>query len=175
MSAALRLSLVLGAVLLAGVPPAAAQDAASALPFQLVRPDGPSAPPLVVTLRDALTRARENDAQYRATAADAESAREDRVQAKSSLLPALSHTTQYLGTQSNDVLPGGRFVTNDGVHVFRSWAVVHQEISAKTLLMTPYPAGGSRRSAGQRPSRGRAARLAVTDPHLLRWRSPNGV
>jgi len=138
MSAGLRFSLVVGAVGLLAASPAAAQGAAAAPPLQLVRPDGPSAPPPVVTLRDALERARENDAQYRATAADAESAREDRVQAKSSLLPALSHTTQYLGTQSNDVLPSGRFVTNDGVHVFRSWAVVHQELSARTLLKAPY-------------------------------------
>src|SRR6201999_2066192 len=87
---------------------------------------------------DALERARENDAQFRSTAAEVELGREDRAQAKASLLPALSHSTQYLGTQSNDVLPSGRFVANDGVHVFRSWAVVHQEISAKTLLRAPY-------------------------------------
>ncbi len=134
MSTALRSSLVLGAVVLLGGATAGAQGAAAGSGLQLARPEGPSAPPVVMTLHDALERAKENDAQFRATLADTDSIREDRVQAKAGLLPALSHTTQYLGTQSNDVLPSGRFVTNDGVHVFRSWAVLQGEISAKTLL-----------------------------------------
>jgi outer membrane protein TolC len=117
---------------------AGAQDAPATPPLQFVQPQGSAAPPVVVTLQDALDRARSNDAQFRSVVTDVETAREDRVQAKSSLLPALSHTTQYLGTQSNGVLPSGRFVTNDGVHVFRSWAVVRQELSPNTLSMTPY-------------------------------------
>jgi hypothetical protein len=88
-----------------------------------------------VTLRDALERARENDAQFRTIAADAESALEDRVQAKSSLLPALSHTTQYLGTQSNDVLPR---VDSSATMASTSFARGRssREISARTWLKT---------------------------------------
>ena len=133
-----RLTLVVGACALLVPLRGAAQEVPAAAAVQLVHPEGPSAPPVVVTLQDALERAKENDAQFLSTAADLDVAREDRAQAKSSLLPAVSHTTQYLGTQSNDVLPSGRFVTNDGVHVFRSWAVVRGEISARTLLRTPY-------------------------------------
>src|SRR5262249_10212718 len=115
-----------------------AQETPTSPPLQLAQPEGTAAAPVVITLADALERARMVDATFQASAADAAVAREERVQAKSSTLPALSHTTQYLGTQSNDVLPSGRFVTNDGVHVFRSWAVVHQEVSAKTVLQAPY-------------------------------------
>ena len=109
-----------------------AQEAQTGPPLQLVQPEGQSASPVVVTLRDALERASKNDAQFQSTAADAQIAREDRAQAKSALLPALSHTTQYLGTQGNGVLPTGRYVTNDGVHVYRSWAVLRPEISPNT-------------------------------------------
>ena len=137
MNAALRSSLVVGAFVLRAASWAGAQDVPTGSPLQLVRPEGPSAPPAVVTLHGALERAKENDAQFRSSVADVEVAREERAQAKSSLLPGLSHTTQYLGTQSGP-LPSGRFVTNDGVHVFPSWAVLHQELSARTLLRTPY-------------------------------------
>ena len=99
---------------------------------QLVQPQGPAAPPPVITLQDALDRAKQVDAQYNLALADAVVAREDRLQAKASLLPSVSHTTQYLGTQGNGVAPSGRFVTNDGVHVYRSWGVVHQDITPNT-------------------------------------------
>src|SRR5437667_4249210 len=105
---------------------------------QLLQPQGPAAPPPVITLQDALDRAKQVDAQYNLALADAVVAREDRLQAKASLLPSVSHTTQYLGTQGNGVAPSGRFVTNDGVHVYRSWGVVHQELSPNTILMTGY-------------------------------------
>ena len=120
MSARVRSGLAVCIIVLLPASRATAQDVPAGPPLQLVRPEGSSAPPAVVTLHDALERARENDAQFRSSVADAESAREDRQQARSALLPAFSHTTQYLGTESNGVLPSGRFVTNDGVHVFRS-------------------------------------------------------
>jgi outer membrane protein len=63
-------------------------------------------------------------------------AREDRVQARSSLLPGVSQTTQYHATQGNGVLPSGRFVSNDGVHMYRSWGVVRQDVTADTFLKT---------------------------------------
>jgi outer membrane protein TolC len=119
-------------------PRTAAQSTESGAPIQLVQPQGPGAPPVVITLQDALDRAKTNDAQFQLAIADAQIAREDRVQAKSSLLPALSQNTAYLGTQGNGLLPSGRFVTNDGVHVYRSWGVLHQELSANTVLLTGY-------------------------------------
>jgi len=106
-------------------------------PLTLVQPEGAAGAPLVITLQDALDRARQNDQTFLSAAADAESAREDRVQARSSLLPSLSHTTQYLGNSPNGVNPNGRYVSLDGVKMYRSWAVVHQELSPNVLTMTP--------------------------------------
>ena len=119
---------------------ARAQDARGGPPLPLVQLEGPAGPPVVVTLQDALDRAAKLDVQFQATAADAQIAREDRVQAKASLLPSLSQTTQYLGNSPtpNDVNPNGRYVSLDGVKMYRVWAVAHEEISANTILMTPY-------------------------------------
>ena len=128
---------LLAAVLLLGASRAGAQDApGGAPPLALVHPDAPSAAPVTVTLQDALQRAKQNETQFQASLADAAIAREDRVQAKAGLLPAFSHTTQYLGNQSNGVNPNGRFVSLDGVNMYRSWAVMHQEISPGVFMRT---------------------------------------
>jgi len=133
-----RAAWVLGTIaLMFGASPVGAQDVQTGPPVNLIQPEAPSGPPLVLTLQDALQRAKQNDAQFQASAADSASAREDRVQAKAGLLPALSHTTQYLGNQSNGVNPNGRFVSMDGVNMYRSWAVLHQELSPNTFMLTP--------------------------------------
>jgi outer membrane protein TolC len=103
---------------------------------QLVQPQGPAAPPIVVTLQDALDRAKSNDVQLQTAIADALVAREDRFQSRVALRPSVSNSTQYLGTQGNGTLPTGRFVTNDGVHVYREWGIAHQQVNADTLLKT---------------------------------------
>lgn len=117
---------------------AGAQEPQVGPPLQLVQPPAPSGPPLVLTLQDGLARAKANDAQFQAVAADAQNAREDRAQSRAALLPSLSHTTQYLGNQANGKNPNGRFVSLDGVNMYRSWAVVHQELSLNTLTLSPY-------------------------------------
>ena len=86
-----------------------------------------------LTLKDALALAEKNDPQLLAAFYDAKIAQEDRVQARAALLPSLSGRSEYLGTQGNGKLPSGRFVTNDGVHVYREWAVVHQDLSPGTF------------------------------------------
>jgi len=130
------LSLVVVAVV--AIAPAVAQTDGNRPAFQLVLPQGPAAPPPVITLQDALDRARRIDAQFQSAVADVAITREDRRQARSSLLPSVSYTTQYLGTQGNGISPSGRFITNDGVHVYRSWGVVHQEITPDTFLQSGY-------------------------------------
>ena len=89
----------------------------------------PSAP-VTLTLQDALARARMNAPQLLSALSDAAAAREDLLQAQAARRPSLSARSEYLGTQGNGVLPSGRFVTNDGVHVYREWAVVHQDFTA---------------------------------------------
>ncbi|MBW8866824.1 MAG: TolC family protein, partial [Acidobacteria bacterium] len=108
-------------------------------PLTLMQPEAPTAPPAMVTLQDALDRARQNDAQFQTAIADAQVAREDRVQAKALLLPAISYTTQYLGNSPtpNNVNPNGRFVSLDGVKMYRAWGVLHQDLSPNVLMKTP--------------------------------------
>ena len=107
---------------------------------QLAQPAGPdkSAPPVTVTLKDALGLAHKNDVQFLAATGDAKSAHEDRLQSRNSLLPSISDSTQFLGTQGNGKTPEGRFVTQDGVHVYREWAVVHEDLSPGNYMLTGY-------------------------------------
>jgi len=105
---------------------------------QLKQPQvpGQSTPSITVTLQDALERARKNDPLFLSAISDAKIAHEDRIQARAALLPTISESTQYLGTQGNGITPNGRYVTNDGVHVYRAWGVLHQDLSPSTFMAT---------------------------------------
>jgi outer membrane protein TolC len=141
---------VLGTLLSALVLPApvAAQNADSPgmgeSSLQLAQPvePGQASPHATITLQDALDRAEKNNAQYSLAVTDAKMAKEDHLQARAAGLPSLGLQTAALLTQGNGVLPGGRFVTNDGVHVYRQWGMVRQEFSLNTLTMV-----GDRRGA----------------------------
>jgi outer membrane protein len=93
-------------------------------------PTPPPSAPLTLTLQDALARAQANAPQLLAALSDANAAHEDLLQARAARLPTASFQSDYLGTQGNGVLPSGRFVTNDGVHIYREWGVVHQDFTA---------------------------------------------
>ncbi|MCU1342916.1 MAG: TolC family protein, partial [Candidatus Acidoferrum typicum] len=85
--------------------------------IQLLQPptQGQPTPPITITLKDALERARKNDPMYLSAVSDAKSATEDRIQARNAMLPKIEATTQYLGTQGDGgKISDGRFVTNDG-------------------------------------------------------------
>lgn len=144
--------------------PLAAQTAELDAPpdssVQFAQSPGLPAAPIIITFQDALERARKNEAQYLSAATDARIAHEDRVQARAALLPSASYTTQYLGTQGDGVLPAGRFVTNDGVHVYRAWGVFHQDLSPAALLRNGY----RRAEAGEALARAKAeiARRGLT-------------
>jgi outer membrane protein TolC len=107
-------------------------------PLVLVQPEAPANAPLVVTLQDALDRAKQNDTTFQAATADAASASEDRTQAKASMLPTISYSTQYLGNSPtpNNVLPNGRFVSLDGTKMYRAWGIAHEDLSANVVLGT---------------------------------------
>jgi len=106
------------------------------VPLTLTQPDKATGPPLVITLADALQRARQNEPQFLAAAADAALAHEDRVQAGAARLPSFSESTQYIGNQSSPGLRTGRFVSMDGVNMYREWGQAHQELSPNTLMGT---------------------------------------
>jgi outer membrane protein TolC len=134
----MRNALAAAAILL-GAAGAGAQEADAPVPapLELAHLEAPSGAPRTVTLQDALQRARENETQFQAVVADAASAREDRAQAKAGLLPVFSFTTQYLGNQANGVNPNGRFVSMDGVNMYRAWAVMRQDLSPGVFMRTP--------------------------------------
>ncbi|HYM23099.1 MAG TPA: TolC family protein, partial [Vicinamibacterales bacterium] len=92
--------------------------------------------PAVITLAEALQRAKQNDLTFQSSVADADSARQDRVQARAALLPTITETTQFLGNSPGG-LPTGRFVSLDGVKMYREWGVAHQELSANTMTLAP--------------------------------------
>lgn len=108
-------------------------------PLTLAQPPGQAAAPVVITLQDALERAKQNDQEFQAATADADVAHDDRVQARASVLPTFSYSLQYLGNSPTpgNVAPNGRFVSLDGVNMYRNWAMVHQDLSANLLLQTP--------------------------------------
>jgi len=124
-----------------GAAPAPASGPAGEAQVQLVQPSGPgqATPPITVTLSDALDRARKLDTQYLGAISDAKSAKEDRLQARNAMLPSVTATSQYLATQGNGgLISDGRFVTNDGIHVYRAMGVLHVDLSPALLMGTGY-------------------------------------
>ena len=98
----------------------------------------PAAPPLTITLQDALERARVADPQYHAALTDLGLAREDRVQARAGLLPNVNYNTSFIYTQGvgqpagcvlTATCPSSRFIANNGVHEYISQADAHQAVS----------------------------------------------
>jgi len=130
---------------------------------QLAQPgtDGQTAP-VTLTLKDALERARQNDATYLAAVTNARVAHEDRIQARAALLPAVSTTTQELLTKGGSILPTGRFVTNDGVHVYRAWGVLHQDLTPNLFTLNGYHRASAAEALAQAQSEIAARGLVVT-------------
>ena len=120
------------AVLLLGAAGASAQNGPT-VPLTLAHPDAPSGAPLVLTLADALQRAKVNEPTFLASAAEAAIAKDEYIQAKAAMLPAFGATTQYIGNQESPALRTGRFVSMDGVNMYRAWLTAHQELSAGTF------------------------------------------
>jgi outer membrane protein TolC len=107
--------------------------------------------PATITLKDALDLAAKNDPALAAATTDAAVVRQDYLQARTAVYPTLSGRSEYIGTQGNDKIPTSRYVTNDGVHVYRDWAVVHQDLSPGTLERT----GVQRAAAAEAAARAR--------------------
>ena len=103
-------------------------------------PDSGRAPQaLILTLQDALTRAKANDPQFRAALTELGVAHQDTVQSRAQLLPNVNYNMQYLYTQGNGVshsstpAPAGRFIANNGVHEYIAQGNVHQALSPGML------------------------------------------
>src|SRR5215467_7072091 len=94
-----------------------------------------AAPPstIVLTLADALARARENSPQFQAAATELGLAREDRYQARAALLPGVDYNNSFIYTQGNGTATG-RFIGNNGVHEYISMGAAHEQIGAAEVL-----------------------------------------
>jgi outer membrane protein TolC len=103
-----------------------------------------STAPLTITFQDALHRARQNSPEYRSALTDLGLAREDRVQARASLLPDVNYNTSYIYSQGTGPLtrncqttvvgcPPFRFIANNAVHEYASQANVHEAVSLTNL------------------------------------------
>lgn len=85
--------------------------------------------PPVITLDDALARARQYSGQIQTAGFAVQQAHEDRVQANAARLPQISGFNQYIYTEGNGT-PSGVFVANDGVHVYNEQLNAHEELLA---------------------------------------------
>ena len=88
--------------------------------------------PLVLTLQDALTRAKANDPQFRAALSELGLAHQDVVQSRAGLLPNVNYNMQFIYTQGNGS-PSGRYTANNGVHEYIAQGNVHQALSPGML------------------------------------------
>jgi outer membrane protein TolC len=107
---------------------------------QLVQPAGPGqqAPPVTITLKDALQRASGLDPNLVSALNDEKDAQQDKLQARNALLPQLGINSEYWNTEGNGRTTDGRFVTNDGVHVYQDWVTFHEDLSPANLMHTAY-------------------------------------
>ncbi len=88
--------------------------------------------PLVLTLQDALARARVNAPEFRAALTEVGVAHQDTVQSRAQLLPNVNYNMQFLYTQGNGS-PSGRYTANNGVHEYIAQGNVHQALSLGML------------------------------------------
>jgi outer membrane protein TolC len=85
--------------------------------------------PLILTLRDALERAKKINPEYRAAQTEYGSAKEDRVQSRAALLPNVNYNASFIYTEGGGIPGVGRFIANNGVHEYVSQGNVHQNFS----------------------------------------------
>jgi outer membrane protein TolC len=88
---------------------------------------------LTIDLKNALERARLNSPQFQSSSLSVEAARIDRYLAKTAFFPTANYFNEYIYTQGNGT-SSGVFVGNDGVHIYNSQAIVHQEIYAPARM-----------------------------------------
>jgi outer membrane protein TolC len=100
----------------------------SAVIASLARAQTPPPRP-IVSLSDALTRARQYAGQIQSANFAVLLAKEDTAQVRAARLPSVNAFNQYVHTQGNGT-PTGVFVANNGVHMYNEQAQIHQEALA---------------------------------------------
>jgi outer membrane protein len=122
-----KLACITGAVLACATALAQAPASASTDSTQ------PQPASVVLTLADALARAKVNSPQFQAAITELGLAREDRYQARASLLPGVDYNNSFTYTQGNGS-GVARYVANNGVHEYVSQGVAHESIGAAEVL-----------------------------------------
>ncbi len=95
-------------------------------PAQPVPPVNPPSPD-VISVPDALSRARQYGGQIQTANLALLLAREDTAQARAARLPSLNASNGFIYTEANGT-SSGVYVANNGVHEYTEQAVVHQEV-----------------------------------------------
>ena len=133
--------------------------------LQLASPPTTSTgPPLTLTLADAISRAEKNSPDFQSAVTQARLAQHNQVQARAAMLPSISYRMDYQNTQGDKISPVGRFVTNDGIHVYRAWAVAKEDMPAGFFFRAGPRAAAyeSAIAAAQRDIALRGLRVTVT-------------
>jgi outer membrane protein TolC len=89
--------------------------------------------PVVLSLADALARAKANSPQFQAAVTELGMAREDRYQARVALLPGVDYNNSFIYTQGNGTA-SGRYIASNGVHEYISQGVAHEAIGAAQVF-----------------------------------------
>ncbi|NDY74851.1 TolC family protein, partial [Desulfobacter hydrogenophilus] len=82
-----------------------------------------------IDLKAALELARKNSLAFQSAVIGSQLAAEDRKQARSALLPSLNYLNQMIYTQGDGRRSSGAFIANDGIHVYNSQGVLHEDLS----------------------------------------------
>jgi len=83
--------------------------------------------PIVLTLQDALARARTNSVVFQSALTDQGIAHQDNVQARAALLPSVTYNNQFIYTQGTGT-PTPRFIANNAVHEYISQGNAHEAL-----------------------------------------------
>ena len=124
----------------------------------------PPASPPALDLPAALQRARQYAPEFLAAQTAAGMAREDRVQAKAALYPTVTALNQMIYTQGNGISESGRYVSNDGVHVYNEQALVHADVfsyAKRAAYIQKQAAEAVARAHQDIAARGLAATVAI--------------
>jgi outer membrane protein TolC len=120
----------------------------------------PAASPLRLTLQDALSRARRNSVDYQSALTDAGVAREDRTQARASLLPGVNYNTSGIYSEGTGVNGTVKFIANNAVHEYASQGNVHEAIDLASFA--DFRRAGAAAAAARARSEIAARGLVVT-------------
>ncbi len=98
------------------------------------QPETTPGAPILVTLQDALKRARAMSPIVRLAITNAKIAAEKPTQSRGANLPTVSSNSQFLYTQGNGT-PVSRFIANNGVHEYIAQVDVHQALSVANVIL----------------------------------------